>query len=508
MTKEVPMSLLPLWHTARNHAVPLIGILSLDPAASADWITTASPDDAPVVQWDAHGGLHGKNSLGQAILQQLTGTSRNEELRSATLDPSHALRVIHSLPPYSVAVMLQLHRYLQHGDVVQGVWNCRDPFKADFRTLVLIGADLTLPPDLSHDVIVWEEPLPSEADIVKIVHNLTEPHGVLWPDEATLRKIIDLVRGLPAFTVEQALALSLSLKGFNLAALWRHKRRLIENTRGLSVWDGTETFAVIGGQAQLIRFLSDVFTGEDPPAAVIRVEEIDKLMAGAGGQGPGDNTGVAQDLLQVILTAMEDHEWSGMILMGPPGAGKSLVSKAVAGQFGVPGITLDTGATRHPHLGQSEQYIRACMRAIDHIAGRRAYWIATCNGLETLRPELIRRFTDGLWFVDLPTQDEQAQIWRIQRARYRIPEDDPAPTFETYTGADIRNICRLSRRLRQPLRQAAQYIVPVAQSDPGGIARLRDLAHEKFLSASYPGPYRKPGGATVTPRGRALSLGE
>jgi hypothetical protein len=51
------MSFVLLWHTARNHAVPLLGILSPDPAATASWITTASPHDAPVVQWDAHGGL-------------------------------------------------------------------------------------------------------------------------------------------------------------------------------------------------------------------------------------------------------------------------------------------------------------------------------------------------------------------------------------------------------------------------------------------------------------------
>lgn len=51
-------------------------------------------------------------------------------------------------------------------DVVRGIWNLRDVFKAGGQMLVLVtlpGA--TLPIELQNDVMVIEEPLPSTEDL-------------------------------------------------------------------------------------------------------------------------------------------------------------------------------------------------------------------------------------------------------------------------------------------------------------------------------------------------------
>ena len=53
--------------------------------------------------------------------------------------------------------------------------------------------------------------------------------------------------GLAAFPAEQALAMSLVKRELDTEDLWERKRQIIEQTPGLSVWRGGETFEDIGG---------------------------------------------------------------------------------------------------------------------------------------------------------------------------------------------------------------------------------------------------------------------
>jgi hypothetical protein len=60
-------------------------------------------------------------------------------------------------------------------------------------------------------------------------------------------KAVDALIGLAAFPAEQALAISLVKRQLNTEDLWERKRQIIEQTPGLSVWRGGETFEDIGG---------------------------------------------------------------------------------------------------------------------------------------------------------------------------------------------------------------------------------------------------------------------
>jgi SpoVK/Ycf46/Vps4 family AAA+-type ATPase len=187
---------------------------------------------------------------------------------------------------------------------------------------------------------------------------------------------------------------------------------------------------------------------------------------------------------------MQANKWPGMILPGPPGTAKSLFATALAAEHEVPCIALDLGAMKGSLVGQSEQQIRAALKVIRAVAGKGAYWVATCNRMESLPPELRRRFTDGIRFFDLPDEAERASIWTIMRKKFKIKETDSQPDDHQWTGADIRNVCALAYRLKVSLKKAATYITPVAKSDPHSIERLRKLAHNSFLSASREGLYQ------------------
>jgi SpoVK/Ycf46/Vps4 family AAA+-type ATPase len=138
-------------------------------------------------------------------------------------------------------------------------------------------------------------------------------------------------------------------------------------------------------------------------------------------------------------------------------------------------------------IGSSGERLRAALAVIDAVSQGQSLWIATCNAITTLPPELRRRFTLGTYFFDLPAAEEREQIWNIYRAKYGVSGE--LPNDDGWTGAEIKECCRKAYRLRLSLVDAAQYTVPVSRSAAEQIKTLRQSASGKFLSASAPGIY-------------------
>jgi len=125
---------------------------------------------------------------------------------------------------------------------------------------------------------------------------------------------------------------------------------------------------------------------------------------------------------------------------------------------------------------------------VDAISQGRSLWIATCNAITSLPPELRRRFTLGTFFFDLPDAEEREAIWRIYLDKWPVP-DAERPCDDGWTGAEIKECVRKAWRLGLSLQESANYIVPVAKSAADQIESLRRQASGRFLSASRPGPY-------------------
>jgi SpoVK/Ycf46/Vps4 family AAA+-type ATPase len=234
-----------------------------------------------------------------------------------------------------------------------------------------------------------------------------------------------------------------------------------------------------------------ILAGNDPPRGVVFIDEIEKMLAGSTG-AVADSSGVSQGILQALLTHMQDCGATGSIFIGPPGAGKSMIAKCVGNEGGIPTIALDAGAMKGSLVGQTEQAIREALRVITSVTGGQALWVATCNSIGTLPPELRRRFSFGTFFFDLPDAEEREAIWVHYRLRFDNSCHDAEPPCEGWTGAEIRTCCMLAYRLKITLTEAANYIVPVCKSARQQIEELRRQAEGRFISASYPGPYRTP----------------
>jgi SpoVK/Ycf46/Vps4 family AAA+-type ATPase len=174
-----------------------------------------------------------------------------------------------------------------------------------------------------------------------------------------------------------------------------------------------------------------------------------------------------------------------MLLLGVPGCGKSLCAKAIASEWGLPLLKLDPANLYDKYIGDSEKNFKRAMQTAERMApivlwidelekafassggdedggvSRRVFgtflsWLqerkgdvfvaATSNDIATLPPEFIRkgRF-DEVFFVDLPTPEARAEIFRIHlRKRKRAPANFElgalAAASEGFSGAEIEQV--------------------------------------------------------------------
>ena len=78
--------------------------------------------------------------------------------------------------------------------------------------------------------------------------------------------------------------------------------------------------------------------------------------------------------------------------IGPPGGAKSATAKATGGTAGIPTIAFDLAAMESSLVGASTERLRTALKIIDAVSQGRMLFIATCNSIASLPPELRSRF--------------------------------------------------------------------------------------------------------------------
>jgi SpoVK/Ycf46/Vps4 family AAA+-type ATPase len=236
-----------------------------------------------------------------------------------------------------------------------------------------------------------------------------------------------------------------------------------------------------------------------------------------------------------------------VLLLSPPGCGKSAFARSLGNETGRPTLVLDVGALMGSLVGETERRVREALRAVDAMAPCVAFVdevekalagvqssgandsgvsarlfgtlltylsdhetdvfvVATSNDVSRLPPEFSRseRF-DAIYFLDLPGRAEKDAIWRLYLAKYGLDPGHRLPRDQEWTGAEIKSCCRLAALLDVALVDAATNIVPVAVTAGESVERLRSWASGRCLAADRPGIYTR--GADAVAPGRNVRRG-
>lgn len=235
----------------------------------------------------------------------------------------------------------------------------------------------------------------------------------------------------------------------------------------------------------------------------------------------------------------------GIAIVGVPGAGKSLVAKAISGGWGIPLIRLDFGSVFSKYVGESEQRMRAALKMIGRmgrlvlfadevdkgLAGaggggdsgissrvlgafltwmqeenQDAFVIMTANRVEGLPPELFRKGRqDAVFSVGLPTASERVEVLGVHLAKRSRDIDDYSEedisAFKTasdgYIPAEIEAAVKDGLILAfnegegsgeltmEHVIRSLQGMVPMSVSHKEQVDKIIEWASKNAISVSY-----------------------
>lgn len=337
----------------------------------------------------------------------------------------------------------------------------RDEVKLMFRKIaeatnnnthaIILSSIYRLPAELEKYITVLQIPLPKRNELGEVLDIVAKQSKVEL--KTNLRnRLIDAALGMTSMEADLAYCLASVKDGFDDKSPFTvssEKEQIIRKSGILDYFLKNESLKDVGGMENLKEWLKK------------RQLAYDKEARDWGLKEP-----------------------KGLLLLGVPGCGKSLIAKSIASSWNMPLLRLDVGKVFQGIVGSSEDNIRKaiataeavapCVLWIDEIekglSGVQSsgatdggvtsrifstiltwmqektapvFVVATANNINQLPPELLRkgRF-DEIFFVDLPSQKEKENIFSIhlQKNRQNVSSfalDILAQKAEGFNGAEI-----------------------------------------------------------------------
>lgn len=397
-----------------------------------------------------------------------------------------------------ILLLKNFHRFIPNPEVMQVLANRVVTGKAIGQYVIVVSPVLQMQPELEKLFTIVHHELPDRAQLRTICEELFTGEGNSFnkPTDEVITHVVDAASGMTRVEAENAFALSLVRHNTLLPdVVWTLKAGNLEKAGTLQLYRGDASFEALGGLDNLKQFC-------------IRAMKR---------QGEAD----------------PEKRPRGVLLLSPPGCGKSQFAKALGNEVGRPTVILDVGAMMGKFVGESEGNMRRALATIDAMApcilfvdeiekalsgvgnsgqtdsgvsarlfGTLLTWlndhksdvffIGTCNDASKLPPEFTRaeRF-DGVFFVDLPGDDAKQYIWELYLKMFSLDARQAKPVHDNWTGAEIRSCCRLAALLGVSLIDAAQNVVPIAVTNGEAIENLRGWADGRCLSADFKGLFKR-----------------
>lgn len=188
-----------------------------------------------------------------------------------------------------------------------------------------------------------------------------------------------------------------------------------------------------------------------------------------------------------------------LTLVGPPGTGKSLLHKCIAGELNLPMASLKMEEVMDQYVGNTEQYLMEGFTAaiatggflaIDEIeqvipanqssadgngsgVERRMsgqiktflndqdslFIIAGANSLKDIHPAMVRSLRGKLMWAGWPDREAKDKAWQMYTRKHELAEQK-LPADEWWTPADIAACCVEAEVMECSIMEAAESIVP------------------------------------------------
>jgi MoxR-like ATPase len=393
----------------------------LDAGYSIIWLTSSEEDshvlnkiraavgnEYQLYEWDVERGVRGLNvAAGKKDGEQMT-------------DPAAPIKyLIETLGQDSVIILKDYDVFLKNIEVQRAIKNHIPHMRGKGKHIVIMSSGTSpIPESMEHLVTMWDFPLPSLEELTEVAERLAKGCELKID-----KKVLEHAKGMTLHEAENAISRSFVTDG----AL-THQTIELEKLQ-------------VARKSGLIEIV--------PPADEKDLGGVEPLKKYIHNRKRG--------YVDVNMPAPK-----GILLVGPPGAGKSLTAKVISSVFGFPLVRLDVGGLKGSLVGQSEARMKKALNVIDAISpcvvwideiekalggvmssnrtdggttsqmfGYLLTWmqeskakkfiVATSNDIDDLRRisqgALLRRF-DDVFFVDLPTIDERKVILEIMNRRY------------------------------------------------------------------------------------------
>lgn len=414
---------------------------------------------------------------------------------------------IQGLPERSVLIAKDFHLFTgdKNPTIIRRLKDMCRIGKDSQRHLIITGASIALCPELEKEITVISFSLPTRSELHSVLNQVAEFNGIKL--NGNTENLLDAASGLTTLEAESAICLSkVEVGEFDAKVVAREKAATLKKSGILEVINSETSTKDIGGLCELMPWINKRKLAFSPAAKAYGLPTP-----------------------------------KGMMLIGIPGCGKSLVAKSCANILSVPLLKLDAGRLFGSLVGQSEANLRSAIQTAEAIApcvlwideiekgfsGSRSsgatdggtssrvfgtflswmqdktapvFVVATANDVSSLPSEFLRkgRF-DEIWFADLPDMDERKSIWEIQIQKHGRKPDDfdlDALTSATngWTGSEIE--CLFVDALYQAfddgtepttemLFSLSKGTLPLSKTMAEQITALRQWCNGRARSASY-----------------------
>ena len=387
----------------------------------------------------------------------------------------------------------------------------RDVYQACLgrRKFVVITSPVrSVPEEIERSVAFLELRPPDDAELMDFVRDTLLARGET-ADEPSLREVAAALRGLTldeaGYALHRVFSAGRKVGADAIPVLLQEKKMLVERSGFIEFIADSTGLDDVGGLEGLKTWLRE-----------------------------------RKKLFQLRDQLSSEIVPKGVLMMGIPGCGKSLSVKAIASHFRLPLYRLDMIEIFSGRHGKPEGvFVQACRMMEDMApavlwfdeiemgvtsadAGgeqgrifaffltwmqektRGLFVAATANRIDLLPAEMIRkgRF-DEVFFVDMPTPEEQVEIFKIHLNRRGVDAsqfalNDLMQLTGGWTGAEIEQ-CVISAITRarledrevgqQDLIGIAAKLVPLSRTMKEQIGHIRGWAFERAVRAS---PVRRP----------------